>query len=251
MTAGSVVFIARAGIALLLFSGSAGFAQTPDARYRIFRPDTPGSHPAVALVSGCDGFTPQVSPALYERRAEHLRALGHIVIFVDYLGRRGLKTCAGSITHDDAARDLVSAVAWLRAQPAVDPSRITAVGWSYGGRAVLAALAKQTAMPLGLSAAVVYYPDCRALEPWKTVLPVLVLLGGDDDMTPAKPCQEAAKRVAAPAAVKIVVYPGALHAFDVPELPAKMRYGFATIGYHPEAAAAARKEVDEFLRAVR
>ena len=251
MSAGGVAFVARAGIALLLLSGSSSVAQTPDARYRIFRPDAPGSHPAVALVSGCDGFIPQIAPALYERRAEHLRALGHVVIFVDYLGRRGLKTCAGPITHDDAARDLMSAAGWLRSQPAVDPSRITAMGWSYGGRAVLVALATHTEMPLGFSRAVVYYPDCRALEPWKAVLPVLMLLGGDDDMTPAKPCQEAAKRVAAPAEVKIVVYPGALHAFDVPELPAKMRYGFATIGYHPEAAASARKEVEQFLRAGR
>lgn len=248
MTVGRVAFVLRAGIALLLLSGSSSFAQTPEARYRTFRPNAPGSHPAVALVSGCDGFTPSIAPALYERRAEHLRALGHVVIFVDYLGRRGLKTCAGPITHDDAARDLMSAAAWLRSQAAVDPSRITAIGWSYGGRAVLVALAKHTEMPLGFSRAVVYYPDCRALEPWKTVLPVLMLLGGDDDMTPAKPCQEAVKRVAAPAAVKIVVYPGALHAFDVPELPAKMRYGFATIGYHPEAAASARKEVEQFLR---
>src|SRR2546427_2375096 len=114
MSAGGVAFVARAGIALLLLFGSSSLAQTPEARYRIFRPDARGSHPAVALVSGCDGFTPQIAPALYERRAEDLRALGHVVIFVDYLGRRGLKTCAGPITHDDAARDLMSAAGWLR-----------------------------------------------------------------------------------------------------------------------------------------
>jgi len=248
---GCVVFVAQAGIAWLLLFASSSFAQTPDVRYRIFRPDAPGPHPAVALVSGCDGFTPQFAPALYERRAEHLRALGHVVIYVDYLGRRGLKTCAGPVTHDDAARDLVSAVAWLRSQAGVDPSRITAMGWSYGGRAVLAALARHTEIRLGFSRAVVYYPDCRGLDPWKVVLPVLMLLGGDDDMTPATPCQEAAKRVAVPASVKVVVYPGALHAFDVPELRVKMKYGFATIGYDPEAAASARKEVEEFLRAAR
>jgi dienelactone hydrolase len=251
MTGGRVAFVLPAGIALLLFCGSSSFAQIPDAKYRIFRPDTPGPHPAVALLSGCDGFTPQTAPAVYERRAEHLRALGHVVIFVDYLGRRGLKTCAGPITDEEAARDLMSAVAWLRSQAAVDPRRISAMGWSYGGRAVLAALAKHPDMPQGFSRAVVYYPDCRALEPWKTMLPVLMLLGGDDDMTPAKPCQEAAKGVAVPASVKIVVYPGALHGFDVPELPAKMRYGFASVGYNPEAAASARKEVEQFLRASR
>ena len=251
MTGGRVAFVLPAGVALLLLFGSSSSAQTPDAGYRLFRPDAHGPHPAVALVSGCDGFTPQIAPAVYERRAEHLRALGHVVIFVDYLGRRGLKTCAGPITHDEAARDLMMAVAWLRSQAAVDPSRITAMGWSYGGRAVLVALAKHTEMPRGFARAVVYYPDCRTLEPWKTMRPVLMLLGGGDDMTPAKQCQEAAKGVAVPASVKIVVYPGALHGFDVPELPTKMRYGFASIGYNPEAAASARKEVEQFLRASR
>jgi len=251
MTGGCIAFVVQAGIALPLLFGSSSFAQTPDAGYRIFRPDAPGPHPAIALVSGCDGFTPQIAPAVYERRAEHLRALGHVVIFVDYLGRRGLKTCAGPITHEDTARDVMSAAAWLRSQAAVDHSRITAMGWSYGGRAVLVALGKQAEMPRGFSRAVVSYPDCRALEPWKTTLPVLMLLGSDDDMTPAKQCQEAAKGVAVPSSVKIIVYPGALHGFDVLELPAKMRYGFATVGYNPEAAAAARKEVEQFLRASR
>ena len=236
---------------MLFLSGSSSLAQTSDAKYRTFRPETPGPHPAVALVSGCDGFAPPMAPTLYERRAEHLRALGHVVILVDYLGRRGLKTCSGAVTHDDAAQDLLSATAWLRTQTAVDSSRITAMGWSYGARAVLVALAKNAASNVSLSRAVVFYPDCRALPPWKGAVPVLMLLGGDDDMTPAKLCQEVATRVAVPAAVKIVVYPGALHAFDVPELPAKMQYGLATIGYHPQAAAAARKEIEQFLRVAR
>ncbi len=80
---------------------------------------------------------------------------------------------------------------------------------------------------------------------------MLMLLGGDDDMTPARWCQEAAKGVAAPATVKIVVYPGALHRFDVPELPAKTRYGFGSMGYQPDAAAGSRKALEELLRTAR
>jgi dienelactone hydrolase len=243
--------IVRLGTVLLILCASPGFAQTGDAKYRTYRPDGPGPHPAVVLVSGCDGFAPPVAPTLYERRAEQLRALGHVVVFADYLGRRGLQTCAGPITHDDAARDLIAAAAWLRSQDVVDRARITAIGWSYGGRAVLAALAGRNEPPLAFTRVIVFYPDCRALEPWKTTLPVLMLLGGEDDMTPAPPCQEAAKRVAMPASVKIVVYPGAFHAFDVPELPAKLTYGFGTIGYHARSAAAAWKEVEQFLRAAR
>jgi dienelactone hydrolase len=238
-------------IAALLLSASSSFGQAPDVQYRMFRPNAPGPFPAVVFVSGCDGFAPSRAPASYERRAEHFRAQGYIVIFADYLGRRGLKSCAGSITHKDAAQDLVSAAAWLGSQAGVDRARITAIGWSYGGRAVLDALREHTQAQLAFSRAVAYYPDCRGLEPWKTTLPVLMLLAADDDMTPATLCQEVVKRMAAPTAVKIVVYAGALHAFDVSELPAKMRLGFGTIGYHPGAAAAARDEVERFLRPTR
>jgi dienelactone hydrolase len=234
-------------VALLLFPG-VSLAQIPKPEYRTFQPATPGPHPAVALLSGCDGLAPSASPMLYERRAEHLRALGQVVVFVDYLGRRGLKTCAGSVTHEDAARDLIAATAWLKSQPGIDHSRITAIGWSYGARGVLAAIVGHAQSQLPFSRVVVHYPDCRGLQPWKAAVPILMLLGGDDDMTPAALCQEVAKNVAAPAIVKIVVYPGALHGFDVPELPAKKRYGFATIGYHPDAAAAARKEMEQFLK---
>ena len=48
-----------------------------------------------------------------------------------------------------------------------------------------------------------------------------------------------------------VVYPGARHAFDVAELPATMRYGLATIGHHPQAAAAAWEELRRFLGPVK
>ena len=226
-------------------------AKLPEPKYRVFRPDSRGPHPAVIFVSGCDGFAPTLAPAVYERRAERLRAQGHVVVFADYLGRRALKTCAGAITHEEAARDVVAAAAWLGGQSDVERARIAAMGWSYGGRAVLVALARSGASPPGFSRAVVYYPDCRALEPWETPTPVLMLLGGEDDMTPARLCQEAVTRVATPAAVKVVVYPGARHAFDVPDLPAAMKLGFATIGYHPEATAAAQQDVDQFLRAGR
>jgi dipeptidyl aminopeptidase/acylaminoacyl peptidase len=153
----------------LLLSASFSFAQAPAASYRTFRPDTPGPHPAVIFLSGCDGLAPSFAPTLYERRAEHLRLLGHLVIFVDYLGRRGVKTCAGPVTHEDAARDLIAAAAWLRSQRTVDHSRITAMGWSYGGgRAGLVALAKRREgqWPSRVPSSTI--PTARALEPWKS-----------------------------------------------------------------------------------
>src|SRR5262245_8673789 len=238
--------------AMLLLSASQGLGQMPAAKQRIFRPDGPGPYPAVLFVPGCDGFAPPMAPRLYERRAAEFRGRGYLVVFVDYLGRRGLTSCAaGSITHDDAARDVIVAATWLTTQPSVDRARIAAIGWSYGGRAVLVALAERGSGPLPFTRAAVFYPDCRALEPLKTAVPVLMLLGAEDDMTPPRLCQDVSRRSTPPGMVTTVAYPGARHAFDVPELPAKMRYGLATIGHHPQAAAAAWEELRRFLAPVK
>ena len=240
-----------AGAALLMLWLSPGAAQLPGAKQRVFRPDGPGPYPAVLLVPGCDGFSPPLAPRLYERRAAELRGRGYLVVFVDYLGSRGLKSCAPSITHADAARDLVAEAAWLTTQPFVDRARIAAIGWSYGGRGVLVAVAERGKGPLPFTRAAVFYPDCRALEPFTATVPVLMLLGGEDGMTPSRLCEDVAQRSVPPGTVSTVVYPGALHAFDVPELPAKMRYGLATIGYQPQAAAAAWDELYRFLAPVK
>jgi len=106
-------------------------------------------------------------------------------------------------------------------------------------RAVLVALAEPGRRPLPFTRAALFYPDCRALEPLKTTVPVLMLLGAEDDMTPSRLCEDVSRRSTPPGMVTTVVYLEARHAFDVPELPAKMRYGLATIGHHRHGHAGA------------
>jgi len=113
---------------------------------------------------------------------------------------------------------------------------------------VLVALSRYTEEQLIFTRAVVYYPDCRTVRPWKLTMPVLMLLAGEDDVAPGKPCQQAAEKSSVPGAVKIVVYAGAQHAFDVSDLPAKVRGPAGTIGYHPQAAPAAWQEIQGFLQ---
>ena len=133
------------GISFVLLTWTPVAAQVVDGSYRIFRPDGPGPHPAVVFVSGCSGFTPSFAPKAYERPAEQLRGMGFVVVWADYLGLRNLKSCSGGgITPDEAGRDAVTAASWLRSQSYVDAKRITAIGWSYGGNAVLAALSSHS-----------------------------------------------------------------------------------------------------------
>jgi dienelactone hydrolase len=248
---GSTVLSAIAELGVLVFWASTSFAQAPDGGYRVFRPDGAGPHPAVAFVSGCSGFAPAGARKFYERIAEKLRGQGYLVLFVDYVGRRGLPNCsrAPMVSEGDAAKDLVAALTWLRSEQSVDKARISALGWSYGGGAVLMALADYTEEQLGISRAVVYYPICRAVRPWGVATPVLLLLGGDDQVAPSEACRAAVQRSATPDTVKIVTYHGALHAFDVAEIPAESRGPAGPMGYNAQAAGAAWEQVQRFLKA--
>jgi dienelactone hydrolase len=244
------VATAASVVAGLVIWASTVFAQPADGGYRVFRPDGAGPHPAIAFLSGCNGFAPAVAPKAYERAAEIFRGQGFIVLFVDYVGRRGVENCSrGPITQGDAAKDLVAAVTWLRSQPSVDQARISALGWSYGGGAVLVALADYAEEELGISRAVVFYPYCDAVRPWTVATPVLMLLAGDDEVAPSEPCQAAVRKSAIPGAVKSVTYHGALHTFDLFELPAETRGpAGGMVGYNHRAAAAAWAEAQRFLR---
>lgn len=219
-----------------------------DDGYKVFRPDGPGPHPAVVFLSGCSGFKPKFAPAAYEHPAEKLRSLGFLVVWVDYLGRRNLPNCStGGVSQDQAGEDAVAAALWAKSQPGVDPQRIAAMGWSWGGGSVLAALADRSVKNLTFSRAILYYPYCMGSEPLKHHIPVLVLRGGSDTVAPPYLCQTALQSKPGSTSVKIIVYANALHDFDISELPPKLEYAYGTLGYDPKAAAAAWTEVLRFL----
>lgn len=226
------------GIGLMFLLLMPVMAQTKDGGYRVFRPEGAGPHPAVVFVSGCSGLKPSFAPKAYEQASERLRAIGFIVVWADYLGRRNLVHCWGNVTPEETARDAVAAAAWLRSQPDVDPRRITAMGWSWGGGAVLLGLASYSLDELIFTRAIVYYPYCMSLKPWTHRVPVLVLQGDADDLAPPIMCKSVIETSAQKGDVKVITYPGAQHCFDMSEAPA----------YHPQAAAAAWEEVRRFLK---
>lgn len=235
-----------AGISLVLFMSTSVFAQGKKGGYKIFRPNGPGPHPAVVFISGCSGFTPGSAPEHYKLVAEKFRAKGYVVVFADYLDRRGKMDCM-EVTTAEAAEDLVEAAAWLKSQPSIDPAGITAIGWSFGGNAVLVAINKYKTEQLVFSRAIVYYPTCGGLWQWKATVPVLMLLAGEDNIARSDMCQDAAKESANTDMVKMVIYPGAQHCFDMSELPPERHHGLGKIGYHPQAATAAWGEIERFL----
>ena len=90
------------------------------------------------------------------------------------------------------------------------------------------------------------------------IRPLLVLIGGADDWTPAATCRQMADAMAMRGAdASIVVYPGAYHYFDVEgrdltvlaEVENELKPGGfgATVAYQAAAAADAQRQVEAFL----
>jgi len=235
----------RVAFAAAAMTAQASLAAEP---LRVLLPSGDSSHPAVLLVPGCSGFVARNGINHYEERARELQAAGYVVVFVDYLGPRQLTDCAGgrNVSQAEVAADILAAARWSKEQPYVAADKIFAIGWSYGGGGVLAAL---TAMPPGqplLARAVTYYPDCRGAMPWSsTGVTTLMLMGARDEVAIPALCEPVIKGVSA-TTLRTVLYPNARHGFDMRSLPERSEFG--RLGYNADAAKASWTAVLEFLR---
>jgi dienelactone hydrolase len=190
------------------------------------------------------------------KRAEELAGLGYVALAADMYGR-------GRTTADreeaaklaGALRDQPSlmraraqaALATLAAQPQVDPRRLAAIGFCFGGTAVL---------ELAYSAA-----DLRGVVSFHGGLPlpqpgegknikarVLILHGADDPFV--KPAEIAAFEEAmrqAGADWQMVLYGGAVHSFTNPEAS---KAGVPGVAYEPRAAARSFRHMQLFFQEI-
>ena len=204
------------------------------------RPKGAGPFPAVVLLHTCLGL-----PADRAGLGRKIAGWGFVALLVDDFATRGLKeTCA--VDFPQGVADAFGALAFLSSQPFVDPKRIAAVGSSQGGDTALRIAAAPAAREAAFKAAAAFYPPCANEADATLVIPTLILVGAKDEVTPAADCSALAKRQA-PGMVKLVVYPGAAHAFDLPEFGAGRRVMGMTLAYDHDAAGLAWAELREFL----
>jgi dienelactone hydrolase len=204
------------------------------------RPKGAGPFPAVVLLHTCLGL-----PANRRSIADALAGWGYVALFVDDFATRGLKeTCA--IDFPEGVADALGALAFLSGQPFVDRARIAAVGFSQGGDTALKLAASPAAGDGSFKAAAAFYPPCANEANARLAVPTLIVVGAKDDVTPAADCAALAKR-REPGAVKLVVYPGARHGFDLPEFGGGRQVMGMTLAYDRNAAQRAWAEVRDFL----
>jgi len=234
----------------------------------LVKPEGQGPFPAVVMLHDCSGLG-HTSSGAPGRWAGELVSRGYVVLIPDSFTTRGYP---GGVCSEPSptnpgvytvqrARDAHAALAYLRTLAFVDGARIGVMGGSHGGSTVLIADLRE-----GFSAAVALYPRCAfRMGEWRADLtgvykpasPLLILIGGADDWTPAEPCRrlaDASQKAGYPVAIKI--YPGVHHSFDSSNPPRYVATRAninsptgrgATTGGDPEAWADSIREVVAFF----
>jgi dienelactone hydrolase len=196
-----------------------------------------GPSPAVVLLHGCNGNWRQLD----ERWGKPIASWGYVTLTVDSFGPRGLDNTCTSGAPVDLVFDAYRALDFLVQQPSVDAARVAVLGFSQGGWLALTSVERgivEQISPNKFRAAIAFYPPCLGFKDDMTVT-TLILIGELDDWTPAVECRNMvdgrddwgiSRRKGEGIPIRLVVYPDAYHAFDVPALQKPVQY----FGHHLE-----------------
>ena len=140
-----------------------------------------------------------------------------------------------------------AALAELKKDPHVDPERIGAIGYCFGGTVVIS----QARMGADLDVVASFHGGLGGLPPVKpgaVKARVLVYTGDADPMIPADQVETFRKEMEATGAkIDIVSYPGAKHGFTNPDAGS---YGMPALAYDAAADAASWSEMLKAFAAV-
>ena len=228
----------------------------------LFKPSTTEKYPAIIMIHDCRGILN------YQRDwAKLVSSWGYLVLFLDSFSTRNIdSTCQGLgeqenfLIHGGRVQDVFAANDFLSQRNDVENFRIGLMGWDY--HSVLGAVAKhgmQQKFDANFMGVVAIYPSCNATSGTDFISPILVLIGEDDDWTPAQECRimESYAR-AGLESVQLRYFENAQHGFDDPSMPDEMYFPDfrnyfkspargVTMQYDKQAHLASIKVVRQFL----
>jgi len=208
-----------------------------------------GKRPGVVIVHEWWGHNEHA-----RNQARRLAEAGYVAFALDMYGKGKVAT------HPDDANRFMSeatkdpavvkarfdaALAQLKSDPHVDPTKIAAIGYCFGGGVVL----NMAAAGEDLAAVATFHGALSALGP---VAPgaikgrVLVMTGADDPLVPPDQVDAFRKKMAE-AGVKseVVILPGAKHSFTNPDAG---KAGMPQLAYNAEADKASWADLLAFLK---
>ena len=199
-------------------------------------PSLKGKRPGVLIIHDWNSID-----AYEEGRAIQLAKMGYVALCADIYGK-GVRPKTADQSGAQASRykanrvlfreRLMGALEVLKKDPRVNPAKVVAIGYCFGGTGVL----ELARMGADLRGVVSFHGGLDAAPNMKAgpVIPsVLVCHGADDPFVPASQVSDFKKEFSA-AKLEFVSYPGAVHSFTEPDA-----------GNDPKTGVAYNKAADE------
>ena len=193
------------------------------------------------------------------KRADMLAKLGYTALAVDMYGEGKQARHADDAkkfsselmkNFDTAKARFTAALNLLKKQPSVDPERIAAVGYCFGGGVVLN-MARQGA---DLKGAASFHGGLSAVKPatpGSVKAKVLVLHGTDDKFVTPEQIEAFKKEMKdAGADMRFISYPGAMHGFTNPQADEAGKKYDLPLAYNKEADEKSWEELKKFLEEI-
>jgi dienelactone hydrolase len=219
--------------------------------YLAYDDAVPGKRPGVIVVHEWWGHNE------YARtRARMLAELGYTALAVDMYGdgKQAMHPDdAGKFSgelmknFDTAKARFLAAVDVLKKQPTVDPDRIAAIGYCFGGGIVLN-MARQGAALKGVASFHGSLAAVKPAEPGMVKAKIIVFNGADDKFVPAEQIEAFKKEMTnAKADFQFINYPGAIHSFTNPDADKYAQKFNLPLGYNADADKKSWEELKKFF----
>jgi dienelactone hydrolase len=148
---------------------------------------------------------------------------------------------------DVAKARFTAALVFLKGQDTVEPDKIAAVGYCFGGGVVLN-MARQGADLKGVATFHGGLAAVKPAQPGAVKARILVMHGADDTFTTTEQIEAFKKEMKdAGADFQFIVYPGAMHSFTNPDADEYAKKFNLPLGYNAEADKQSWEELGKFL----
>lgn len=196
--------------------GLPGIIPRTEIRAEIIKPDGSGPFPAIIVLHDCSGISKR------DRKwGALLASWGYVAILPDSFGSRNhgsLCNNVEAVNADVRVQDVIATAEYLSGLFYVRKN-FGVIGFSHGGWTIMKGVLETAYWSnYGIRAAVAYYPFCPVMNNNnKIVMPLKILIGDDDGITPASRCQTWLKEAQGNGHgmfTDLVVYPNTHHSFD-------------------------------------